>query len=92
MPLVDEASEQTEVVHRRKQCGHQTQQWVASSNCLEASAKHGHRWWEIDVTYWLIRLFGVLGLARQIAMPRRRLGGSRLAPIVTRLPDDPGEA
>ena len=32
---------------------------------------HGHRWWEIDVTYRTIRLLALLGLARDIVMPPR---------------------
>ncbi len=27
------------------------------------SVRHGHRWWEIDVTYWVIRLLEMSGLA-----------------------------
>jgi stearoyl-CoA desaturase (delta-9 desaturase) len=26
-------------------------------------AKHGHRWWEIDVTYWAILAMEKLGIA-----------------------------
>ena len=35
------------------------------------SAKHGHFWWEIDVTYLVICLLGAVGLAWRITKPRR---------------------
>ena len=34
------------------------------------SARHGHTWWELDVTWLTIRLLGAVGLARRIATPR----------------------
>lgn len=37
-----------------------------------ASASVQHRWWEIDINYYVIRLFGLLGLATQIVPPRHR--------------------
>jgi fatty-acid desaturase len=57
----------------------------------QRSAKHGHRWWEVDVTYLFIRLFARLGLVRQIAMPRASLAAGRLAPIVTHTTDEQAE-
>ena len=35
-----------------------------------ASASVQHRWWEIDLNYYTIRLFGLLGLATDIIRPR----------------------
>jgi fatty-acid desaturase len=29
-------------------------------------ARHGHRWWELDATYALIRLLRRLGLVRDV--------------------------
>ena len=33
------------------------------------SARHGFYWWEIDVTYYVIKLFEVLGLVRDVKTP-----------------------
>lgn len=33
------------------------------------SARHGFYWWEFDATYYLIRLFEVLGLVRDVKTP-----------------------
>ena len=45
--------------------------WHNNHHAFPRSAKHGLRWWEVDVTYWLIRLMGLVGLARQIRVPRK---------------------
>lgn len=36
---------------------------------LRASARHGLHWWELDLTYDLIRLLGLVNLATQINVP-----------------------
>jgi stearoyl-CoA desaturase (delta-9 desaturase) len=43
--------------------------WHNNHHAFPRSARHGLRWWELDVTYWLIRLLGMVGLARQIHVP-----------------------
>jgi stearoyl-CoA desaturase (delta-9 desaturase) len=58
--------------------------WHNNHHAFPRSARHGLRWWEIDVTYWLIRLLGWVGLARQIHLPdkvlrRGALGQARVA-------------
>ena len=42
----------------------------ADPNCAAA----GHRWWELDVTYWAICLMGLLGLASDIVPVRGHAG------------------
>lgn len=37
--------------------------WHNNHHAFQRSARHGHRWWEIDVTYWVIRLLEMSGLA-----------------------------
>ncbi len=44
--------------------------WHNNHHAHPRSAAHGHRWWEFDVTYLTIRLFGLLGLARDIVLPK----------------------
>ncbi len=43
--------------------------WHNNHHAHQRSARHGLRWWEIDVTYWMIRLIGFLRLARNIHVP-----------------------
>jgi stearoyl-CoA desaturase (delta-9 desaturase) len=40
--------------------------WHNNHHAHQRLAAHGHRWWEIDVTYMVIRLLKVLGLARKV--------------------------
>ena len=47
--------------------------WHNNHHADPRSARHGHRWWEIDITYLTIRLFGVLGLADKIVEPNEQL-------------------
>lgn len=44
--------------------------WHNNHHADPASASVQHRWWEIDPNYYVIRLFGVLGLATDIIRPR----------------------
>ena len=37
--------------------------WHNNHHAYQRMAKHGHRWWEIDVTYWAIVALERLGLA-----------------------------
>lgn len=45
--------------------------WHNNHHADPRSARHGHKWWEFDVTYQSIRLLARLGLAGKIAMPRK---------------------
>jgi len=47
--------------------------WHNNHHAFPRSARHGLRWWEIDLTYWLIRSMSWIGLARQIHVPGRVL-------------------
>ena len=53
--------------------------WHNNHHADPRSARHGHTWWELDVTWLTIRLLGAVGLARRIATPRPdlRAVGSR---------------
>lgn len=37
------------------------------------SARHGHLWWELDITFLTIRLWQRLGLASELVLPKRRV-------------------
>jgi len=43
--------------------------WHNNHHAFPRSARHGLRWWEVDLTYYLIRLLGLVNLARQIHVP-----------------------
>jgi len=45
--------------------------WHNNHHAHPRSAAHGLRWFELDPTYWTIRLLGWLGLARDIKLPDR---------------------
>jgi stearoyl-CoA desaturase (delta-9 desaturase) len=47
--------------------------WHNNHHAFPRSARHGLRWWEIDLTYLLIRLLGLVGLAKQIHLPGKIL-------------------
>jgi stearoyl-CoA desaturase (delta-9 desaturase) len=61
--------------------------WHNNHHHYQSSARQGFRWWEIDVTYYLIKLLGWAGLvwgirkpARLKLRPRHGRGKQRLAP------------
>src|ERR1700720_2593249 len=60
--------------------------WHNNHHADSRSARHGHKWWEIDLTWMVIRLLMLLGLARNVAVPSPTLAakfnasGQRLAP------------
>lgn len=57
--------------------------WHNNHHADPRSARHGHKWWEFDLTYLTIRLFGFLGLARDIVEPsQHRLAGLEQPPRV----------
>jgi fatty-acid desaturase len=47
--------------------------WHNNHHADPRSAKHGHRWWELDVAYLTIRLLAALGLVTHVVMPSRNL-------------------
>ena len=47
--------------------------WHNNHHADLRSARHGHRWWEIDVVYATIRLLEAAGLARAVCLPDRRV-------------------
>lgn len=46
--------------------------WHNNHHADPQSARHGHRWWELDVTWLTIRLLEMVGLATCVVRPRTR--------------------
>jgi stearoyl-CoA desaturase (delta-9 desaturase) len=44
--------------------------WHNNHHADQRAAAHGHKWWEIDVTWLTIRVLEKLGLVRQVVRPR----------------------
>jgi stearoyl-CoA desaturase (delta-9 desaturase) len=46
--------------------------WHNNHHAEPRCAAHGHRWWELDVSYITIRVLSLVGLAGNLVLPRRR--------------------
>jgi stearoyl-CoA desaturase (delta-9 desaturase) len=46
--------------------------WHNTHHAFPTSARHGLRWWEIDVSYWVIRALASVGLAWNIKLPSKQ--------------------
>jgi stearoyl-CoA desaturase (delta-9 desaturase) len=44
--------------------------WHNNHHAFPTSARHGLRWWELDMTYVAIRVLSVLGIAHSVKHPR----------------------
>jgi stearoyl-CoA desaturase (Delta-9 desaturase) len=47
--------------------------WHNNHHAFPTSARHGLRWWQIDMSYWVIRALALLGLAWKVSLPARLL-------------------
>jgi stearoyl-CoA desaturase (delta-9 desaturase) len=57
--------------------------WHNNHHKYQASARQGFYWWEIDISYYLIRLMGLLGIVHNIrAVPDKvyEQAAGRVAP------------
>jgi stearoyl-CoA desaturase (delta-9 desaturase) len=54
--------------------------WHNNHHADPRSARHGHQWWEFDVTWLSLRLLGWLGLAHKIATPALESLSARKVP------------
>jgi len=43
--------------------------WHNNHHAFPTSARHGLRWWELDLSYLFIRTLGLVGLAKEIRTP-----------------------
>jgi stearoyl-CoA desaturase (Delta-9 desaturase) len=46
--------------------------WHHSHHAFPTSARHGLRWWQIDVSYWVIKSLALLHLAWNVKVPTKR--------------------
>jgi len=53
--------------------------WHNNHHAFPASARHGLKWWEIDLSYWIIRGLALLGLAWNVRVPGKEAMSRRLA-------------
>jgi hypothetical protein len=53
--------------------------WHNNHHADPASARHGHHWWEVDFTWWMIRILMRLGLPTKVSLPSPNLG-AKFAP------------
>src|SRR4029078_5006589 len=53
--------------------------WHNNHHADQRAAGHGHKWWEYDMTYAVIRLLEAVGLATDVVRPRVwRIGAARV--------------
>ena len=53
--------------------------WHNNHHAFPTSARHGLRWWELDISYWIIRTLGLFGLAWSIKVPSSDRVSAQLA-------------
>lgn len=44
--------------------------WHNNHHADQRAAAHGHKWWEYDMTFFVIRVLMLLGLAKEVVLPR----------------------
>jgi stearoyl-CoA desaturase (Delta-9 desaturase) len=47
--------------------------WHNTHHAFPTSARHGLRWWQIDVSYWVIRALALVRLAWNVKLPTKQL-------------------
>jgi stearoyl-CoA desaturase (delta-9 desaturase) len=45
--------------------------WHNTHHAFPTSARHGLRWWQLDISYWCIRTLALLGLAWDLKIPTK---------------------
>jgi stearoyl-CoA desaturase (delta-9 desaturase) len=46
--------------------------WHNTHHAFPTSARHGLRWWQVDVSYWVIRTLALVGLAWNVRVPTKQ--------------------
>jgi fatty-acid desaturase len=57
--------------------------WHNNHHANPSCAAHGHRWWEFDLSYEIIRVMALVGLARDVKRRPSRRSPSDLAPATS---------
>ena len=60
--------------------------WHNTHHAFPTSARHGLRWWQVDVSYWVIRALELVGLAWNVKLPSRQAQSERETAV------EPGES
>jgi stearoyl-CoA desaturase (delta-9 desaturase) len=47
--------------------------WHNNHHAFPTSARHGLRWWQVDVSYYIIRFLALIGLAWKIRLPQGKV-------------------
>jgi fatty-acid desaturase len=53
--------------------------WHNNHHAFQTSARHGLRWWEVDMTYVAIRVLSAVGFAHGVKLPTLFIGPMRQA-------------
>ena len=60
--------------------------WHNNHHAYPQSARHGHLWWEFDLTWLAIRLLAALGLVRDVITPSSTAWSQRIMPVANAAP------
>jgi fatty-acid desaturase len=60
--------------------------WHNNHHAYPQSARHGHLWWEFDLTWLAIRLLAALGLVRDVITPPSTAWPQRIIPAANAAP------
>lgn len=52
--------------------------WHNSHHAFPTSARHGLQWWQIDVSYWIIRALAAVGLIWNVKVPTKEAQRNKL--------------
>ncbi|MEG3975093.1 fatty acid desaturase [Microcoleus sp. herbarium8] len=52
--------------------------WHNNHHAYPNVAKAGYKWWEVDMTWWAIKILQVLGLAKKVVLPPHTAASSKL--------------
>jgi stearoyl-CoA desaturase (delta-9 desaturase) len=55
--------------------------WHHNHHAFPRSARHGLRWYELDPSWWLIRVLAKLGLAWDVVLPNQEQQQAKLVPV-----------
>ena len=65
--------------------------WHNNHHAFPTSARHGLRWWQIDITWWVILLLRRMGVVRDVRVPAAKAIAARLKNSPT-APDEPADS
>jgi stearoyl-CoA desaturase (Delta-9 desaturase) len=51
--------------------------WHNTHHAFPSSARHGLRWWQIDLSYWAIKALALVGLAWNVKLPSKEIERQR---------------